>query len=93
MIPLEKALVERLRGRPFALLGINSDSYRDKLKSLTVEKGITWRSWWDRGRTGGPIATRWDVQRWPTIIVLDLLISFLMAATSSRRACRSAPRG
>ena len=26
MVPLEKALVERLKGRPFALLGINSDS-------------------------------------------------------------------
>ncbi len=71
LIPREKALVERLEGRPFALLGINSDSDRDKLKSLMVENGITWRSWWDRDRTGGPIATRWDVQGWPTIIVLD----------------------
>ena len=71
LVPHEKALVERLRGRPFALLGINSDSDREKLKSVEAEKEITWRSWWDRGRTGGPIATRWDVHSWPTIIVLD----------------------
>ncbi len=71
LVPPEKALVERLKGKPFALLGINSDSDRDKLKSVMLEKGITWRSWWDRGRIGGPIATRWDVHAWPTIIVLD----------------------
>jgi peroxiredoxin len=71
MIPLEKALVERLQARPFALLGINSDSDRDKLRSVMAEKGITWRSWWDRNPTAGPIATRWDVHSWPTIIVLD----------------------
>ena len=67
----EKALVERLKGRPFVLLGINSDSDREKLKSVMAEKGMTWQSWWDGGRTGGPIATRWDVHLWPTIIVLD----------------------
>ena len=71
MVPLEKALVGRLEWRPFALLGINSDSDRDKLKIVMAEKGMTWRSWWDGGRTGGPIATRWDVHAWPTIIVLD----------------------
>jgi thiol-disulfide isomerase/thioredoxin len=71
MVPLEKALVERLKGRPFVLLGINSDSDREKLKSVMAEKGMTWRSWWDGGRTGGPIATRWDVHAWPAIIVLD----------------------
>ncbi len=56
-IPREKALVERLKGRPFALLGINSDSDRAKLKSVLAEKGITWRSWWDRDPRRGPIAT------------------------------------
>lgn len=71
LVPREKALVERLKGRPFALLGINSDSDREKLKLAIVENGILWRSWWDRGRTGGPIATRWNVHGWPTIIVLD----------------------
>ena len=71
LIPHEKALVERLRGRPFALLGINSDPDRQKLKSVQMEKGITWRSWWDKGRPGGPIATRWDVHTWPTVIILD----------------------
>jgi thiol-disulfide isomerase/thioredoxin len=70
-IPMEKALAERLKDQPFALVGINSDSDREKLKSAIVENGITWRSWFDGGKTGGPIANRWNVHGWPTIIVLD----------------------
>jgi len=71
MIPHEKALVEQLKDRPFALVGINSDSGREKLKAAIAEHGITWRSWWDGGKTSGPIATRWDVHRWPSTFVLD----------------------
>jgi peroxiredoxin len=70
-VPDEKKLVERLRDRPFALLGINSDSDREKLKATIKKEGIAWPSWWDGGRTGGPIAMRWDVHAWPTLIVLD----------------------
>ena len=70
-VPNEKALAERLKDRPFAILGINSDADRDALKAAVVTKGITWPSWFDGGRTGGPIATRWDIHGWPTTIVLD----------------------
>jgi len=71
LVTHEKALVERFRDRPFALLGVNSDPDREKLEAAMEKEGITWRSWWDGGRIGGPIAARWDVKLWPTIIVLD----------------------
>ena len=71
LVPHEKALVERFRDRPFALLGINSDADREKLRAAMEKEGIAWRSWWDGGRIGGPIAARWDVKLWPTIVVLD----------------------
>jgi thiol-disulfide isomerase/thioredoxin len=71
LVPHEKALVERFKGRPFALLGINSDSDRAKLRATMEKEGIDWRSWWDGGKIGGPIAARWDVKVWPTIVVLD----------------------
>jgi len=70
-LPTEKALVERLKDRPFVLLGVNSDKDRAALKAESAEKGITWRSWFDGGNTRGPIATRWNVQGWPTIVVID----------------------
>jgi hypothetical protein len=71
MYPHERSLVQRLEGKPFALLGINSDSSREALKETLKKEHITWRSWWDGGSTEGPIASRWDVSSWPTTYVLD----------------------
>ncbi len=70
MYPHERSLVKRLEGKPFALLGINSDQNRDALKPVLEKEHITWRSWWDQS-TSGPIATKWNVHGWPTIYVLD----------------------
>jgi len=71
MYPHERSLVKRLAGEPFALLGINSDRDREKLKEVLKKEKITWRSWWNGGSTGGPISTQWNVRGWPTIYVLD----------------------
>ena|SRR5947209_1163240 len=71
MYPHERSLVKRLEGKPFALLGINSDKDRDELKQTLKKEEITWRSWWDGGSTSGPIATKWNVSGWPTLYILD----------------------
>ncbi len=71
MYPHERSLVNRLRGMPFALLGINSDKNLDELHTAMEKERITWRSWWDGGGTSGPIATRYGVRAWPTTYVLD----------------------
>ena len=71
MYPHERSLVQRLAGKPFALLGINSDPDKEKLKEVLVKENITWRSWWDGGTTHGPIAMEWNVSAWPTMYVLD----------------------
>jgi len=71
MYPHERSLVNRLNGKPFALLGVNSDRDREKIKQTVKEKGLTWRSFWNGGGTSGPISTRWNVRGWPTIYVLD----------------------
>jgi hypothetical protein len=70
MIPHEKEMVARLKGKPFALIGINSDGGRSALQKIIKEQGITWRNAVD-GDTSGPIATQWNVHGWPTIYVLD----------------------
>jgi hypothetical protein len=71
MYPHERSLVKRLEGQPFALIGVNSDSDRAQLRKVMEEEQITWRSFWDGGSTGGPIARAWNVQGWPSIYVLD----------------------
>jgi hypothetical protein len=71
MYPHERSLVKRLEGKPFALVGVNSDEDREQLKQVLVDERITWRSFWDGGSTDGPISTQWNVSGWPTIYVLD----------------------
>ena len=70
MYPHERSLVKRLEDKPFALLGVNSDP-KDRVRQAMKKENITWRSWWDGGNTGGPIAKAWNVSGWPTIYVLD----------------------
>jgi hypothetical protein len=70
MIPHEKAMVDRLKDKPFALIGINSDGDRQALAKILEKNGISWRQAVD-GSTSGPIASRWNVSSWPTIYVLD----------------------
>jgi hypothetical protein len=67
----ERSLVEKYADKPFAIVGINSDRDRDKLKERMAEEGITWKSFFDGGGTRGPIASAWNVSGWPTIYVLD----------------------
>jgi hypothetical protein len=71
MYPHERSLVNRLADKPFALIGVNSDQDREKLKETMKEEKITWRSFWNGGSTGGPISTTWNVQGWPTLYILD----------------------
>lgn len=70
MLPHEKELVKRLKEQPFALIGINSDGPADALKKILEKQGITWRQAVD-GSTSGKLATKWNVQGWPTIYVID----------------------
>src|SRR5829696_4754027 len=70
MYPHERSLVKRLEGKPFALIGINSDP-KNRLRDVLKKENMTWRSWWDGGDTSGPIASKWNVHGWPTTYVLD----------------------
>ena len=64
MLPHERSLVERHKGRPFAIVGVNSDP-KSRFKSASKRERMTWQSFWDGGNTNGPISTRWAVSAWP----------------------------
>lgn len=70
MYPHERSLVARMKDKPFTILGVNSDPV-ERYKKAIEENNITWPSFWDGGKTGGPIATEWAVTGWPTIYILD----------------------
>jgi hypothetical protein len=72
MYPHERSLVAKLKGKPFALVGINSDTDKEKLKKRMTAEKITWRSFWNGPQgTSGPISKAWNVRGWPTTYVLD----------------------
>src|SRR5437763_1739022 len=70
MYPHERSLVKNLADKPFALIGVNSDPDKKELKKAMEKENITWRSFWDR-TTQGPISTRWKVEGWPTLYLID----------------------
>ncbi|SIO28256.1 Peroxiredoxin [Singulisphaera sp. GP187] len=70
MYPEERELVERMDGEAFTMLSVSTDAHVETLRASIQSREITWRCWWDGG-TGGPICNVWNVQRFPTIYVLD----------------------
>jgi len=72
MYPHERSLVKNLAGKPFAIIGVNSDKDLEALKPVLKEEEITWRSFWNGPKgTGGPISAEWGVRGWPTLYLID----------------------
>jgi hypothetical protein len=69
LYPHERSLVERMKGKPFAIVGVNSDSDRERARKAVAAEKLAWRSFSDGD--WGPIAQAWNVRGWPTIYVLD----------------------
>jgi len=69
-IPNQRSLVERLKDAPFALVGVNTDDDKDEYRQKLADYGVTWRSAWE-GSTRGPLPTRWGIDSYPTVFVLD----------------------
>jgi hypothetical protein len=70
MYPYERSLAEKYKNRPFVILGVNSDTDREHIRQASAREGITWRSWW-AGGIEGAIPQLYQVQRWPTLYLLD----------------------
>ena len=71
MYPHQREIVARLKGRPFALLSVMTDEDEGPIRKEIAAGEITWRCWWERGGTHGPIPTAWNVHGYPTVYVLD----------------------
>lgn len=59
-----------MEGRPFVLLGVNTDSDRARLKEVVKELNLNWRSWWT-GSQNNPIARQWDIPGYPSMFLID----------------------
>jgi hypothetical protein len=72
-VPLLKELTERLKGKPFLLLGVNNDADPDAARKAARDAGMTWSSWADGSHLSGPIANRYLIRAigTPTFLVVD----------------------
>jgi thiol-disulfide isomerase/thioredoxin len=71
--PQQKSLEKKLAGRPFALVDVNSDLILERRKKINTKDNITWRAFQETDEKGilGPITTRWGIDQWPTLFLID----------------------
>jgi thiol-disulfide isomerase/thioredoxin len=69
MVPHERKLVERLKDKPFALVGVNGDPEAATAKVTMAQHQMRWRSFWSG--PNGLIFGAWNISGLPTIYVLD----------------------
>ncbi|MAW78041.1 MAG: hypothetical protein CMJ95_11745 [Planctomycetes bacterium] len=70
MYPHERSLVEKHPADKFAIVGVNSDRTIEVARDAVKKNQLSWRNFYDGG-TDGPISSRWNVNGWPTIYVID----------------------
>jgi len=70
MFPHEREIVEKYKGRPFALLGVNGDDQRTGGFEAQTKFQLNWKSFWNGGRDG-PITSLYGIEGWPTVYLID----------------------
>src|SRR6267154_1180305 len=71
MIPHERSLVNRLEGKPFVLIGVNSDPDPAEIPRQIRESQVSWRSFKNRQGEDKNLAADWLITSWPTLILID----------------------
>ncbi|HUE14567.1 MAG TPA: thioredoxin-like domain-containing protein [Planctomycetaceae bacterium] len=71
MVPHEKSLVDRLRNKPFELIGVNGDIEPERLKQGIQKYNITWRSFQNKAGKAQAISKKWNIGGWPTLYLID----------------------
>jgi thiol-disulfide isomerase/thioredoxin len=69
MIPHEREMAEKFKGKPFALISISADDQKKELEEFLAHESMPWTHWWE-----GPDAAllkTWNVRFFPTIYVID----------------------
>ena len=69
MLPHERSLVEKLKDRPFAIVGVNGDT-KEKLKEVVANGATTWRNFTD-DQEFGKISASWGINVWPGVYLID----------------------
>jgi thiol-disulfide isomerase/thioredoxin len=69
MIPHERQMVERLKGKPFALVSISMDAKKETLTEFLAKEKMPWIHWWVGASSD--LAEDWNIEYFPTVYVID----------------------
>jgi len=70
MIPHERELVEKLKGKPFKLISVSVDEKKDTLEKFLTKTPMPWTHWWDNGEEN-PIVEKLKVRGYPCLYLID----------------------
>jgi hypothetical protein len=72
MLPHERSLVKRFEGKPFAMIGVNSDEDFEEVVKRSKKEGVTWPSFKDKPDKDRPaVSDVWRVSAWPSVFLID----------------------
>ena len=64
--------MKNVAGRPFVIVGVNSDKDRARARQAVESEHLDWPNVWaGPAGTSGPIPARWNIRAWPTLYVID----------------------
>ena len=70
MIPHERDLVKKLKGKPFVLVSVSADKEKEALQKFLEKEEMPWVHWWDNGPESKVLKT-YRVRAFPTLYVID----------------------
>jgi thiol-disulfide isomerase/thioredoxin len=71
LLPHEQELAARLCDRPFAIVGVNSDTDEATLRDTLAKHQVCWLSFRNRVTGKRPISEAWNIVAYPTLYLID----------------------
>jgi thiol-disulfide isomerase/thioredoxin len=70
-VPHQLELLKLHEGKPFAIVGVDSDNDIQAAQKAVKDNRMPWRSFRDGDSQSGPMVKRWNVKSWPTLYLID----------------------
>ena len=72
MVPHERSLVNRMKGKPFVFLGVNCDGDMvENVKSVIAARKMNWRNWINHTAVDARITTSYKAIYLPNLYLID----------------------
>lgn len=70
MIPHEREMVEKNKGKPFVLVSVSADDKKETLEKFLEKEKMPWVHWWNDGQQS-EVLKKYRVRAFPTLYLID----------------------